>query len=743
MTVPWRGPPDLKIYDQTNSLSEDERAALERVVKRLASGGRAGPPPRADRTQIARIVRPLNDLLTLAGARSRTRYGAIGMVLQRVHRYGRLYWSWTRDEWRELIEASDSIRRQHLLACAYWLGGQRDLHADLRLSGLFRYALACKVFGREPVDEAINEVAGVYRQWGSGPSLDRTLLPRAVSELLLRSGTPRLSGITREVVAETRESGLPRMVRRRVDRVVVALEEMRLLALPSTTTRPPDPGGDLPAMAADVPLEWTRWCQRWQATSILSPLARKTVYGFVLQAGRWLAAMHPEILSPQQWTRELCAEYVAAVDRMRVGDWSHSPLNPGLRKRVGRPLMPRSKVNHLRCMARFLQDCQEWGWASLQFDVRRALRTPRAIQALIGPDPRVIADHVWAKLLSAGINLTAADIPRHPRTNVHWYPPLMLRALAITWLFAGLRSAELLRLRVGCVRWQREDVVVHGTTEMLPQDAVCWLHVPVNKTSTAFTKAVDRLVGESIGAWEAARLPQPVFVDEKTGEAVHLLFAYRGKRIGKHYLNHVLIPLLCRKAGVPVEDARGRITGHRARSTIATQLYNSKEPMNLFELKEWLGHHSVESTEQYAKIAPTKLAKAYEAAGYFQRNLRMIEVLVDRDAVTSGAAAAGKPWRFYDLGHGYCTYDFFEQCPHRMACAKCSFYAPKASSHAALLEGKANLLQMRQEIPLTDEEAAAVDDGVQALDVLCNRLAEIPTPAGPTPKELRDEGKDE
>lgn len=38
-------------------------------------------------------------------------------------------------------------------------------------------------------------------------------------------------------------------------------------------------------------------------------------------------------------------------------------------------------------------------------------------------------------------------------------------------------------------------------------------------------------------------------------------------------------------------------------------------------------------------------------------------------AVTSGTAVAGEPWQHYDLGHGYCTYTFFEQCPHRMACA--------------------------------------------------------------------------
>src|ERR1700730_2984048 len=59
-------------------------------------------------------------------------------------------------------------------------------------------------------------------------------------------------------------------------------------------------------------------------------------------------------------------------------------------------------------------------------------------------------------------------------------------------------------------------------------------------------------------------------------------------------------------------------------------------------------------------------------------------------------------------GHGYCTYDFFDQCPHRMACAKCSFYMPKGSTRAALLEGKNNLLRSRQEIPLSDAELAAM-----------------------------------
>lgn len=91
-------------------------------------------------------------------------------------------------------------------------------------------------------------------------------------------------------------------------------------------------------------------------------------------------------------------------------------------------------------------------------------------------------------------------------------------------------------------------------------------------------------------------------------------------------------------------------------------------------------------TQHYAKIAPLKIAKSYADAGYFARNLRAIEVLVDQDVVRSGRAAT-EPWKFYDLGHGYCTYDFFDQCQHRMACAKCDFYMPKESTAALLLAG--------------------------------------------------------
>jgi len=71
-----------------------------------------------------------------------------------------------------------------------------------------------------------------------------------------------------------------------------------------------------------------------------------------------------------------------------------------------------------------------------------------------------------------------------------------------------------------------------------------------------------------------------------------------------------------------------------------------------------------------------------------------------------------------------------------MACARCDFYLPKDSSKAQLLEARGNLQRMLAQIPLTDDERAAVEDGAAAVERLIERLAHVPTPAGPTPSQL-------
>ncbi len=531
--------------------------------------------------------------------------------------------------------------------------------------------LARKVFGREHSKNISERVRELLSEWGYRRAGTSDQVMRTIFECLLFTRSPHLRDITLDHLRSVIARRPPRPGTYCAFAISRVLAKIGAIPEPMEIVRPFVVRADLPEIAEGVPPEWARLCRRWLDTSTVSERYRRKSYYFLLNVGRWLANEHPEINSPADWTRDLA--------------------------------------------------------------------TPKSVLAKIGPNPRIIADDVWAKLVWAGLNLTAEDLPkrgpfrRKPLESS--YPVELCKALAVTWLFTGLRNNEILRLRLGCIRWQREDVSVPATDEILTGGAICMLDVPVNKTSTAFTKPVDPIVGEMISAWEKVRPNGVKLPDRKTGEAVDFLFLFRLTVVGKSYLNRVLIPTLCRKAGVPTADVRGNITSHRGRSTIASQLFNAKEPMTLFELQEWLGHSTPAATQHYAKITPTKLAKSYADAGYFARNLRAIEVLVDQQVVRSGRAAT-EPWKFYDLGHGYCTYDFFDQCPHRMACAKCSFYVPKGSSQVQLLQGKANLIQLRQEIPLNDSELAAVDDGVVAMEKLLERLADIPTPAGPTPREL-------
>jgi integrase len=690
--------------------------------------------------KLNRLFAPMDVAGKSLGFHHHTIYRVKGVVLHAMWTYRIAWGSWDPETWLAVARTMATSCRAAALAMGIHLGGLAGADA-LTIEGLEATTLARRLFGSEAVDREVGRVRAYLRSVGYGVhSSYWVALMTAISRLLINAGRAELEAITFEALAQAHAASPPRSTRRRAYyRVAHALHGMGLLphglkrrAYHQTTS------------LSDVDPVWVGWCERWRRTSPLAPNTVQRTYYSVLKAGRWLLREHPSVRSPDEWTRDLAIEYVAAVDHGIVGDL----ITTGVQHR-GAPLLARSKAWLLSATRRFFIDCQEWGWCATRFDPTRTLATPRSVKALIAPNPRVLADDVWAKLLWAGLNLEEADLPtgsasfRPERQGWAAYPLALVKATAIAWLFTGLRSDELVRLRVGCIRWQTVDGAP-GAGAALDRDltvgATCLLDVPTHKTGGSYTKPVDPMVGEAFGAWETQRKPQPLFIDRKTGERAAILFAWRGRQLRTSYFNETLIPLLCRKAGIPFEDARGRITSHRARATIASQLYNAKEPMTLFELQAWLGHRSPETTQHYARITPTTLAKAYNDAGYFARNVRTIEVLIDREAITSGAAAMGTPWQYFDLGHGLCTYSFFEQCPHRMACARCDFYVPKDSTKAQLLEAKGNLQRMLAEIQLTDDERAAVSDGANAVDNLLDRLADVPTPAGPTPRQIVGKG---
>ena len=751
----WAWPLDFSQYDRRRSFSPSEKRSVRECVT-LRRRSNPGIPSHI-RQSLIRVLQPVIDALNVIELPPDRQGAVLCVVLDEMGRRESAFWSWAEADWVEFLGPNNDDyshrynkgTRRSMIAVAYLLAGLKSPQSVGRFE---RYPLAVKVFGRRPVDLAVDRVRSQLLQLGyDSKAADNNLrFQNAVCEALLLNRSPRLEDLSGDILDAMRRGEACLDLKMWAIKISRALCGLGIIAAPLQGLDKDHRRFARPATLMEVHPEWAGRCQRWLETTTITLKARRAYYHKLIGIGRWLSRNHPEIVSPEMWTRELAAEFVAAVDRMNVGDWV-SPLAIIPSNKVGKPLKPRSKERYLTAIRTFFCDCQEWNWIPRRFDPRRCLATPRSIHALIGPSPRVIEDSVWAKLLWAGLNLTAEDAPFYVSqstgaTNsldpelsdkrIYYYPFEMVRAMTLVWLFCALRSDEIIRLRVGCIRMQREDLEIDNPDEKAPENKICWLDVPTNKTCAAFTKPVDILVGEAITDWQKLRPEQPAMLDPKTGEVVHYLFCHRGKRVGMGYLNEAIIPMLCRKAGVPVQDARGPLTSHRARSTIATQLHCAKEGMSLFELMQWLGHRYAESTMNYLKTSPTKLAKAFSDADYFRRNLRSIEVLIDREVIRSGAAVAGAPWKFYDLGHGYCTYDFFEQCPHRMVCAKCDFYLPKESGKAQILEAKGNLQRMMQQILLREEERAAVEDGLAALERLETKLVDVQTPAGPTPREI-------
>jgi hypothetical protein len=153
---------------------------------------------------------------------------------------------------------------------------------------------------------------------------------------------------------------------------------------------------------------------------------------------------------------------------------------------------------------------------------------------------------------------------------------------------------------------------------------------------------------------------------------------------------NVIIPMLCRKANIPLQDARGRITSHRARSTIANQL---SEFMSLVELMEWLGHSDPTTALHYVKTSIVKLSKAYKNSDYFGRSLRTAGITVDK---TDSSAHT------LQVDEGGCDTE---------------------AALTQLIACRATVLSVGRNVVETDDQRSALNATILALDNLCAKVS--------------------
>ena len=492
---------DISGFDRTPALSLGEREALASLGWNLRRR-RSYDPALPQGQDIQRLLAPL-DAARLAmrdqpdiPLHRRSSLDAVGLVLSRCAEEGAAFWGWPEEAWVRLIGEDrhaferpwpgwlDQTVRPYVAAYGYLLCGFSAFH---RLGAFNRIALVERVFGREAVGAALDAIYSKLEGWGYRQAGKDERLRTVVVQALLVNRSARLEDLTTEALQRLYND--PRIGWRRSTFHAVR----RALAALGHAGPPPSPHKGRPMAVQGAPADWMAWVERWYETSTLTPVVRRTHRGILAMAGRWLTAEQPAVTSPAGWTRDTCAAWVARLTRTGIGDYAQRRV--GLTGRVGRRLAPATVAGYIGATRTFFGDCQEWGWCARRFDPSSSLAVPRSVLAVIGPKPRVIADDAWAKILWAGLNLGADDLTA---AGIRVYPIELIRALTLTWLFAAQRSDEILRLRVGCIRWQQD-----GGTD--PAARVCLLDVPVHKTGTAFTKPVDPLLGRAIEAWEAVR----------------------------------------------------------------------------------------------------------------------------------------------------------------------------------------------------------------------------------------------
>ena len=181
------------------------------------------------------------------------------------------------------------------------------------------------------MEAVLDRVCTLLVEWGYSGKAAMRHIPRTVCEALLANRSPHLEDVTIETLKKVEENRKRNKKRQKgtgsrpsvwlvaVSRVLTKLGVIREPLCPFT--KGPAWKAEKCELAENVPTEWANLCRFWFDTSTLCLNSRRRSYYVLLNIGRWVGHEHLET-SPGRWTRELAAQCVAMVTRMRSGDWT-------------------------------------------------------------------------------------------------------------------------------------------------------------------------------------------------------------------------------------------------------------------------------------------------------------------------------------------------------------------------------------------------------------------------------------
>jgi site-specific recombinase XerD len=310
---------------------------------------------------------------------------------------------------------------------------------------------------------------------------------------------------------------------------------------------------------------------------------------------------------------------VASVTRTHIEDYKPwLAVRPG--QRTDR-LKPNTLIHRLGQLRMFFIRIEQWQWPE----------APDRVPLLLGdlpPQPRCLPKALDDDAASRLLRAAQAD------------PKMSVRVVCEVLLRTGLRVSEFVAL---------------------PADAVMqigagrWLHVPLGKLRDDRYIPLHPHLVDLIADYRQRHVP---------AEHRLLLPKENGLPMNRHSVNRAL-NRAARNAGLP------KVHPHQMRHTLATQAIN--RGMSLEAIAALLGHHSLDMTLRYAKIANRTVADEYFAV------TEKVEALYGRpeplpaDLLGAGMSKLRRD-TFRLLGNGYCTRPPQLECSFEATCERCTYF---------------------------------------------------------------------
>jgi site-specific recombinase XerD len=309
----------------------------------------------------------------------------------------------------------------------------------------------------------------------------------------------------------------------------------------------------------------------------------------------------------------------AAVTRRHIEDYK-----PWLAQRPGQNkarLTTATIVHRLGTLRMFFVRIEEWGWAE----------APPRVPIVLGDLPR--QDRPLPKALD---DAAAAKFLRAAQAQ----PRMLVRVVCEVLLRTGLRVGEFTALRANAV-------VLIGAGH--------WLHVPVGKLHDDRYLPLHPHLVQLIDNYRTRYVApsNPLLLPRENGKPCsrHNVTAYLNKA--------------ATAAGI------GHVHPHQMRHTLATQAIN--RGMSLEAIAALLGHHSLDMTLRYAKIADRTVADEYFAVTEKVEALYGKPPVLPADTLGPGMAKIRRD-HFRMLGNGYCTRPPELDCAFESVCETCTFF---------------------------------------------------------------------